>query len=108
MSAAREILHGFKNALLELLERTFRLAGQKLLESRDAKELVIGIHGLGHTIAEKDERVAGLQLEAGAQYSASGTKPTGKEPSVKASSATPRRIRKGEGWPALMNSRWPS
>ena len=78
MSAAREILHGFKNALLELLERTLRLAGQKLLESRDAEELVIGIHGLGHTIAEKDERVAGLQLEAGGAVFGFGNQADGK------------------------------
>src|SRR5437879_13088799 len=64
MGAAGEILDGFKDAFLNLFQRTLGQAGQELLEAGNTVKLIVGVHGFCNAVTEKHERVAGLELEA--------------------------------------------
>src|SRR6266436_5989598 len=65
MGASREILDGFEDAFLNLFQWALGQAGEDFLEARYAEQSVFGVHGFRDPVAEKHERVAGLQFEAG-------------------------------------------
>ena len=63
--AARKILDGIDDSLLELIERRVVLAGKSFAEAGNTEHLLFGVHGFGDAVAEEDQRVAGLERHAG-------------------------------------------
>ncbi len=64
MRASGEVFNGFKDAFLELFEGALELASEEFLKARDAEHLLVGIHRLGHAVAEEHEGVPRLELQA--------------------------------------------
>src|SRR5579859_5489037 len=62
--AAREILDGLKQDLLQEVEWSFVVAGQKLHQARNAEQFFLRIHSFGDPVTEKHEGIAGLKLDA--------------------------------------------
>ena len=63
--AARKCLNRIQNNLLQRLERRVLLTGQSLAQPEYAVQLIIRILRLGDAVAEQDQRIARLQLQAG-------------------------------------------
>ena len=77
------------------------------LEARNAEELLGGIHRFGDAVAEEHERVAGLELEADGGVFRFGNEADRIRTFGEDVLGDAARIRNGDGWPALMYSRWP-
>src|SRR5690242_434751 len=62
--ATRKIFEGINHFLLQLIEGSVVLAGKKFTEAGDAEHFFFGIRGFGDAVAEKDQRIAGLECLA--------------------------------------------
>jgi len=75
---ARKALDGIDHSLLELIEGGIMVAGDGLGEAGNAEHLILGVGGLGNTVAEQDQGVAGLESLANGGVIGIGHQPHGK------------------------------